>query len=518
MATTLTPNLKLRLSDDLTADARANLLKIDALGSSTLVDSTGNLRVRSKEDITLQPNSADIGGLGSAGDIILGESGNSINKLDIFADTIDFNSATLEGLSIAWSDIDFTSSDANDIANINTVIEANGQVSLNTTHRGRTDNPHGTTAAQVGAYTTSQTDTLLAAKADDADLTDHIADTSAHGVSGDVVGTSDAQTLTNKSINASSNTITNLSNSSISSSAAIAYSKLALSGTLQVSDLASGFSLPWNSLSKTGSSLADLETKSHTQLTDIGSNTHAQIDTHIAASSAHGVSGDIVGTSDTQTLTNKTISASDNTISDITTSSLASGFSLDGSQVDPDFGNQIIKTTASLEFSEGGFTTTLQAAQAGQTADLTFTLPDTDGSNGQILQTNGSGTLSWTSTITASLNDNEIDVGDATNQRAAVNTGSVGDILADSVTGLTIKSGIIPQQVSETWAAADGTTKTITHSFGTRNVLVQVLDQNDDYINVEVNTIKRPNDNDVVLTASEAPATNWTVLVSEVLN
>lgn len=53
---------------------------------------------------------------------------------------------------------------------------------------------------------------------------------------------------------------------------------------------------------------------SHTTLTDIGTNTHAQIDTHIGASSAHGVSGSIVGTSDSQILTNKTIDTTLNTV------------------------------------------------------------------------------------------------------------------------------------------------------------------------------------------------------------
>jgi len=74
---------------------------------------------------------------------------------------------------------------------------------------------------------TSNVQTQLNGKALDSDLTNHISDTTTHGTIGDIVGTSDTQTLTNKTIDADLNTITNIENADIKSGAAIDASKLA---------------------------------------------------------------------------------------------------------------------------------------------------------------------------------------------------------------------------------------------------------------------------------------------------
>lgn len=59
----------------------------------------------------------------------------------------------------------------------------------------------------------------------------HIDATAAHGATGAVVGTTNTQTLTNKTISASSNTITDIANANVASAAAIADTKLATIST-----------------------------------------------------------------------------------------------------------------------------------------------------------------------------------------------------------------------------------------------------------------------------------------------
>ena len=122
------------------------------------------------------------------------------------------------------------------------------------------------------------------------------ANSNIHGIIGNIVGTSDMQTLTNKTLNSTTNIIT-CDNLRSSTGIINIYSSSAPSLN--------------QSLIATSSTSASWQTINHSNLSNIGTNTHVQIDTHLAAiSNVHGISGNFVGTTDIQTLTNKTLVSS----------------------------------------------------------------------------------------------------------------------------------------------------------------------------------------------------------------
>lgn len=125
------------------------------------------------------------------------------------------------------------------------------------------------------------------------------------------------------------------------------------------------------------------------------------------------------------------------------------------------------------EDPDNGTDTVSIQTPASLAASYTLTLPVDDGTSGQVLSTDGSGVLSW------------------------VSNSAVDSFKANWVTG-------------------DGTSKTVTHSLGTLDVIVQVYDKTDGQT-IQVDTVIRTDTNTVDLTASEAPgAAGWRVLILKI--
>lgn len=88
MADTITRYLKLKISSDLSADAKANLEKIDALGRVFSTNASSSALIQAIEDITIEPASPSIGGTGQNSGIL--NLGSVDNKPTIIAYSSEF--------------------------------------------------------------------------------------------------------------------------------------------------------------------------------------------------------------------------------------------------------------------------------------------------------------------------------------------------------------------------------------------------------------------------------------------
>lgn len=83
MSSSLSTYLKLRLNPNLTRDARANLLRIDNLGSNFQVDTSGGLSLRARSSIVISPNDPSSGGSGSGGTVDIGSTAQLLDEVRI---------------------------------------------------------------------------------------------------------------------------------------------------------------------------------------------------------------------------------------------------------------------------------------------------------------------------------------------------------------------------------------------------------------------------------------------------
>ncbi len=313
------------------------------------------------------------------------------------------------------------------------------------------------TTAASGNLTSTELNSALAELQTDidtravaTDLTDHIADTTTHGTTGDIVGTSDAQLLTTKTIVVANNTVTT-----------------AASGNLTSTEL--------------NAALAELQTDVDTRALD------SALTSHTGATAAHGVSGDIVGTTDSQILLGKTYDAegTGNVLSNITNSHVkaAAGIAvnklaaLTASRATATDGSGFLisssATTTELTYLSG-VTSALQTQIDSKQADVITTRGDlvvgnasnaadrlAIGAPGQLLQSDGTdiswATVSGAGDVTAAavitdnalvrgdggakgIQDSGILISDGNAITGAVTIAASGSITADILRGDTIQN------------------------------------------------------------------------------
>ena len=92
MATTISRYLKLKIDDNLSADAKSNLAKIDELGAIFRTNAEDNVDISAKGNISLQPGDPAIGGTPNSGTITFGDTNNTTASVDFYSTAVRLRS------------------------------------------------------------------------------------------------------------------------------------------------------------------------------------------------------------------------------------------------------------------------------------------------------------------------------------------------------------------------------------------------------------------------------------------
>lgn len=335
---TLTRNLKLRIDSNLTANAKSNLEKIDLLGSTFLVDSANTLRIRSSSDISIEPESPDLGGSALGGNLSIGNPSQYLSSIILNTSSLDLTAPLgLQDQAVLPA-----------VARYLRLRYSSGLADT-TSDRVLTVDPQGADRSLVLGGSYSQLGgSLSLTLTGDSTLT--------LPLTGTLATLAGFETLTHKTIDATANTIQNLANASIAVNAGISYSKLALAGSILDSDVANSAGIRYAKLNLTGLiALSDLSPSiaiPHQYL---------------------------------------------NLANSILLTDLSSGIQIPGSYIVPLFLTDV-KTYGNLIIQDGVYSNTIAPplATPPQTENLTLRLPYNAGNTGQVLSTDGFGNLAWT--------------------------------------------------------------------------------------------------------------------------
>lgn len=493
--TTLTRYLKLRLAANLSADARYNLQRIDALGATFITDATANLQVRSTSDIVIEPESPDIGGLPtvlSPGTVTVGTPTHAVNTA-FYASNF-----WLKYLSST------SSKPALSLANSATTYLAL-QAATDTNDRTLT----------LGVSNGNQSVTFPA--------------------TGDVLIADAVQTLTNKTIDGDDNTLTDISISSLKSDNTSSNMVIlrdgsgnVISSLLTNSNVSPVAGISYSKLSLSNS-IVNADINAAAGIVD------SKLDTISTPGKVLGnaiISGTIGGS--TSVLTSGTITASS------VTATTLSGL-LAGNQIIGDISGNAANVNGVVAIANGGTgkSTAVEARAAllpSYTGNELGTLRvKSDGSDVEWIAGAGLGTvtsvdLSMPAEFTVT-NNPVTTAGTLTVSKASQSPNLVyasPDSLAGLPTFRSLVATDIPTisqsqvtglgtaltnltAVTATWLPGDGAIKTISHSFNKTAVSVTIYDENGE--DIFVDTVDRVSNSSISLTSSVSPTGSWTVII-----
>lgn len=182
--------------------------------------------------------------------------------------------------------------------------------------------------------------------------------------------------------------------------------------------------------------------------------------------------------------------------------------------------NAKINATAGIAFSKMAALTANRALSTDASGFLVASaVTDTelgylDGVTSAIqTQIDGKASTALSNLSVTSLAAESLLVGSSASAVAALAAGSEGQVLKIVGGSVAWAADAGSDTFTADWITADGTSKAVSHSLGTKDVIVQVYDKSDDST-IELDTVVRTDTNTVTITSSAAPgASGWRVMI-----